>query len=1226
MRRAGAFAASCLLIGLSGAAPVLTAFRAVAQEAAPDAAPADAAAGGDPWSELRPEARAGRPSRPAGTTAAGVRPRTARPARLALPATSPLPLPRPSDLGAEDGAAPDTALAAALPQAGHPGAAHVATGPGAVESGPGGIAFADEADFADLNELAAREPIFPQRVPVSADLKSFAALDASLKADAGEAGTPLELPIPPMPQGFDAFATLDEGLASMPLMDVGQPDANWVAAFLLYSGVQPAPDADTAVAAATPAAGPVSAEAPARLAVAADAVSPEPMAAAAPPPEAAPQPRADTPPAAPIAPAAPVPPAKAVAAAVPVVAAPATAAPAAASAAAAAPADATIAAGPATTVAAAAPAVPAASVAPAASLAPGASAVAPVEASGAVAVAPAPAEPVEPVSLPQLQMPEMPERPETTGSVQMADATPAAPEAAPRPEQHEPSQVPALLPERTSEVVASAQAGVAVPPEAEPVVLAAGEPKAGTPPGPELHPSNTPAEAVPPSAAQAAPQTAPQTAPVAEAVPAPAAAAETAAADTTAASPSDGRVAEIVASSRTAAAVPATEPAASLDMGGQAPPREPGTAGPVAPALRPDAAPAGGDTPAVPVAAAPEPSAEAAGVRAASGPVEPAAAKVAEASPPPAPEAGSVPNPSSQANPPTASGEGGADAGETRLAAAEPAAAPATPAAAAPAVPAAGAPAAEPAAAPAPDQSSAPAASAEAASHVAQESGARDSVAHEPAAGAPEAGAKEPAAKEPGTQEAGAKEAGVTTSGAQEHAAQEHAAPAKEGSAAPEGAKPAETAAGETAVPPLPESSAPALYIAVRQLQRLQDRIATGKTYAVDTQNELLAQIQRQFLKADPSAWQDPRNARALVIFALSGGNPRVLRAVLKQTPLPAIDERLLLGSLAFLEGRESDAIKLLGEIDVKKLPPSLAGHVALAQAALWVRRDPARAGNLLTEARLVAPGTLVEEGALRRQILVAAQANDVRTFERLSSAYLIRFRHSVYAGNFRQRFASAITRMNFVHEDDGMAHLEDLLGPLDVDSRLDIALMIAKASIVQGKTRTAQRVADRVTQEAVPGSLVADRARLYHGAALATSAEGFDQALAELGTIAVERLSRSDAALLAAAVASAETIRRAPEVSVVSPPPVAAPAAPAPSPPPLARAVPAPVTPAAPRVPGVPGAPPVVPASAAGAPAPAAVPPATVASAADGPLPPSLAKAQGMLQKIDTLLQEAPQ
>lgn len=402
----------------------------------------------------------------------------------------------------------------------------------------------------------------------------------------------------------------------------------------------------------------------------------------------------------------------------------------------------------------------------------------------------------------------------------------------------------------------------------------------------------------------------------------------------------------------------------------------------------------------------------------------------------------------------------------------------------------------------------------------------------------------------------------------------------------------------------------------VRRLQRLQDRIAGGDVDGIATQRTLISEIDRAFASADATVWQDPANARALVIYVLSGGTPAVLRDIVTREPKPAIDEKLLLGALLYVEGREEPALRELGEVDARKLPNALGGQIALAQAALVVRKDPQKATQLLDLSRLLLPGTLVEEAALRRQILVAAQANDTDTFARLSGQYLFRFRHSAYAGNFRQRFASALTRMAFIAAPDGLDRLDQLLRPMEEDGQRDIYLLIARAALVEGKTALAANAARRALALSPPASRDAERAQVYLGAAEAVTADQYQAAAKTLQAIDRDRLDPSDVALVEAALSAADMVRQADQPAVAAKAPASPPAAPQPP----AAAAPAAASGRAQPVPQT--------AQAQRAPAVAPSPPTDAAkgtSADDGKPSAAVLRAQDSLNKIDALLKDAP-
>jgi chemotaxis protein MotC len=316
----------------------------------------------------------------------------------------------------------------------------------------------------------------------------------------------------------------------------------------------------------------------------------------------------------------------------------------------------------------------------------------------------------------------------------------------------------------------------------------------------------------------------------------------------------------------------------------------------------------------------------------------------------------------------------------------------------------------------------------------------------------------------------------------------------------------------------------------VRTLQIMQDQIATGSTTAHVAQRTLLAHIDERFTSFDVKVWESSKNVRAAVIFVLSGGRPAILKKLLSLSVLGPSDLALVQGALAYVEGRETEAKRHLAEMNLASLPPALAGQVALVLSALTVRDDPAKSVELLDYVRLQLPGTLVEEAALRREVFVVSQMGQIGKFEALSRQYLRRFRSSVYAGNFRQRFASALTHLDFAKDQQQFPRLVTILNELDADSQRDLYLLIARNAVDQGQTKAAVLASEKAYQLSKSDVVSATRARLYKAAAVIVSAEGFDSGVAELKKIDKGVLPSGDAALLDSALALAGNIRRTPE------------------------------------------------------------------------------------------------
>ncbi|PIP01189.1 chemotaxis protein [Pleomorphomonas carboxyditropha] len=315
----------------------------------------------------------------------------------------------------------------------------------------------------------------------------------------------------------------------------------------------------------------------------------------------------------------------------------------------------------------------------------------------------------------------------------------------------------------------------------------------------------------------------------------------------------------------------------------------------------------------------------------------------------------------------------------------------------------------------------------------------------------------------------------------------------------------------------------------VRALQTLQAQIATGNATAVAAQRELLRVMEEKFLADDPAVWRDGRNARAAVTFTLSGGSPRLMRGLLALTPPIAVDADLAAGALAYIENREDEARKRLLPLDARTLPMSLGGQVALVQAGLVAREDLNKAIHLLDDARLLMPGTLVEEAALRREVFLVAQTGNLDRFEFLSRQYLRRFGTSIYAEDFRQRFATAIARLGIADGDDRFPRLEAILKSSDPENQRALFLQLAQAAVVHGKLGTARSAAADAAKLAPLGGGDAMRASLYDAAASITVGKDIDEVQKRLTSLNHRQLGRRDADLLDAAIAVAAAVGERP-------------------------------------------------------------------------------------------------
>jgi chemotaxis protein MotC len=320
----------------------------------------------------------------------------------------------------------------------------------------------------------------------------------------------------------------------------------------------------------------------------------------------------------------------------------------------------------------------------------------------------------------------------------------------------------------------------------------------------------------------------------------------------------------------------------------------------------------------------------------------------------------------------------------------------------------------------------------------------------------------------------------------------------------------------------------------VDDLQRIQLQIAQGDKAAYMAQPNLLKTIGAAIAKAPPEAWKDRRQADSLVIYILSGGSLVDVAPLLKGDVVLDSERPLARGALAYVTNHEADAISLLGKSDLNAIDARLAGEIAFARSVLETNRDTNAAVGLLDWARLLAPGGLVEEAALRREIAFLAEAKDVPRVAMLTRQYSTRFAASLYAADFFRDLAAAIARFGLADDPANYQLLSNAVAALPPDGRRDFLLTLAKSAVVNARFNAAASAATEALEGAGADSPEAMRARLYL-AASRMFLDAYDAAIADLHAIAASKLDRADANLLASVRRVAAELRITPDVVVSS-------------------------------------------------------------------------------------------
>jgi chemotaxis protein MotC len=320
-------------------------------------------------------------------------------------------------------------------------------------------------------------------------------------------------------------------------------------------------------------------------------------------------------------------------------------------------------------------------------------------------------------------------------------------------------------------------------------------------------------------------------------------------------------------------------------------------------------------------------------------------------------------------------------------------------------------------------------------------------------------------------------------------------------------------------------------YQMVRSLQLVQDRIADGDHAALPMQRKLLEMVDARLKASTSEEFEDKRNFQALMIYAMSGGNPATVADSLARLELDESDKTAGAGVLAYLLGDVEQARTAMASIDPLVEQPELAAFLALVKGSVLAGESPADAVALLDQARLLAPGTLVEEAALRRTVALAVGQADVVRFTNASEQYARRFLRSPYATQFAEAFVAGIIDLR---QSIDLVKVEQAIAWMTREQARAIYLRLARQAAIDGDTRILDFASGKARELGLAETDGQDaRGELYASLNSVTS-ETVEKTLERLRALDANLLSDRDRALLEAAKAIAR--------DVVAPVPAAAP------------------------------------------------------------------------------------
>lgn len=319
-------------------------------------------------------------------------------------------------------------------------------------------------------------------------------------------------------------------------------------------------------------------------------------------------------------------------------------------------------------------------------------------------------------------------------------------------------------------------------------------------------------------------------------------------------------------------------------------------------------------------------------------------------------------------------------------------------------------------------------------------------------------------------------------------------------------------------------------YTMLRSMQFVQDSVVRGDHSASGMQRFMLETLDARFRNIETSAFQDPRNVDAALIYAMSGGNPETLEYLVARDVDGNFDSRVADLMRKYLSGKGALVAKSLASLVPEYRDTRIGPYLALVSGNVILTTDPSEALKFYDLARLLAPGTIVEEAALRRSVAISVEQGQVPRSLDYAKRYTRRFIYSPYASQFADLLVVlAVRNYGEVTDED----ITETIEPMDDQRKREIYLRIARKAAIDGKNDLARLAAAHAQalspEEDLPGQAPRAAAELYDGLARVMTS-GVDDVRKAMETLPVEGLSERDRALRAAAEKIASEVLRQPE------------------------------------------------------------------------------------------------
>ncbi len=259
--------------------------------------------------------------------------------------------------------------------------------------------------------------------------------------------------------------------------------------------------------------------------------------------------------------------------------------------------------------------------------------------------------------------------------------------------------------------------------------------------------------------------------------------------------------------------------------------------------------------------------------------------------------------------------------------------------------------------------------------------------------------------------------------------------------------------------------------------------------------------------------------------YVLFGGTATNLKKLVEAGTFPKEYEQAAKGIIAFSERQLDLAREYLIETPIDNLPGHLEEALGLIKGTLLASGDADKAIAEFRKVELAAPGTALEEAAIRQHAMTLIRHGRIKAALDKIRLYVRRYPQSIYWKQFHAVCATGVAKSASFDPADIAAIERAGWSPIGLYRFREFSVAVGKQLVLAGSFEAARSVLAPSVESLDRSTDLWRLADLYHNLAGAVGADP-SSALAALRAVAVERLPDQERSLVKAGISVASDVK----------------------------------------------------------------------------------------------------